>query len=93
MQEHNDLDFYVPPTGLARLHKFILSHGYDLTVPALGEGEYPPFIDREPGEGKYPLCAKARTPCIGFPGRHCCTGQGCGLGGDRVPQHRSVVDL
>lgn len=55
MQEPNDLDFYVPPRGLARLLKFILSHGYDLTIPAPGEGEYPPSTDRAPGEGTYPL--------------------------------------
>jgi hypothetical protein len=54
MQEPSDIDFYVPPRGLARLLKFILSHGYDLTVPAPGEGDYQAFTDRAPGEGKYP---------------------------------------
>jgi hypothetical protein len=43
-QEPNDIDFYVPPKGLAQLLKFVLDHGYELTVPVPGEG----------GEGGYP---------------------------------------
>lgn len=43
-QEPNDIDFYVPPRGLAQLLKFVLDHGYELTVPVPGRG----------GEGGYP---------------------------------------
>lgn len=44
IKKPNDIDFYVPPRGLAQLLKFVLAHGYELTVPAPGEGEYPPQI-------------------------------------------------
>ena len=43
-QEPNDIDFYVPPRGLAQLLKFVLDHGYELTVP----------VPRRGGEGGYP---------------------------------------
>ena len=41
MQEPSDIDFYVPPMGLAQLLKFVLAHGYELTTPTLGEKKYP----------------------------------------------------
>jgi hypothetical protein len=41
MQGPSDIDFYVPPRGLARLLKFVLAHGYELVTPTLGEKEYP----------------------------------------------------
>jgi hypothetical protein len=44
IQEPSDMDFYVPPRGLARLLKYVLAHGYELVAPTLGEGEYPPGL-------------------------------------------------
>jgi hypothetical protein len=44
MQEPSDIDFYVPPRGLAQLLKFVLAHGYELATPTLGEGEYTPKV-------------------------------------------------
>ena len=41
MQEPSDIDFYVPPMGLAQLLKFVLAHGYELTTPTLEEKKYP----------------------------------------------------
>jgi hypothetical protein len=41
IKEPNDIDFYVPPRGLAQLLKFILAHGYELTPE---EGDYSPRI-------------------------------------------------
>ena len=43
-QKPNDIDFYVPPRGLAQLLKFVLVHRYELTVPVPGEGGYPQRI-------------------------------------------------
>ena len=41
MQGPSDIDFYVPPRGLAWLLKFVLAHGYELATPTHGEKEYP----------------------------------------------------
>ena len=44
MQEPGNIDFYVPPRGLAQLLKVVLAHGYELATPTLGEREYPPGV-------------------------------------------------
>jgi hypothetical protein len=41
IKEPYDIDFYVPPRGLAQLLKFVQAHGYELTP---GEGDYSPQI-------------------------------------------------
>jgi hypothetical protein len=44
VQEPSDIDFYMPPRGLAQLLKFVLAHRYELATPTLGEGEYMPKV-------------------------------------------------
>ena len=44
MNEPSDVDFYVPPRGLAQLLKFVQAHGYELAIPPPGEEHYPSRI-------------------------------------------------
>ena len=53
-REPNDVDFYVPRRGLAQILKFILTHGYDLTVPTLGKGNRSVSTDQAHGNENYP---------------------------------------
>ena len=44
IKKPNNIDFYVPPRGLAQLLKFVLAHGYKLAVPVPREEGYLPNI-------------------------------------------------